>query len=85
VQAGLRKPHPELYATVARSLEVPPADCLYVGDGGSGELTGAAQAGMTPFHLVTADAEDALVYDAEAGWTGARINALSEVLALIGS
>lgn len=56
-----------------------------VGDGGSGELTGAAQAGMTPFHLVTVDAEDALVYDAEAGWTGARINALSEVLALIGS
>jgi putative hydrolase of the HAD superfamily len=83
VRAGMRKPHPDLYATVMRSLEVTPAQCVYVGDGGSGELTGAAQAGMTPFHLVTADAEDALIYDADATWTGPNITALGDVVPLL--
>ena len=83
VQAGLRKPHPDLYASVVRSLGVTPAECVYVGDGGSGELTGAAQAGMTPYHLVTEDAADAVVYDADSAWSGPTIHALSDVPALI--
>jgi putative hydrolase of the HAD superfamily len=83
VQVGMRKPHPDLYTTVARSLGVVPAECVYVGDGGSGELTGAAQAGMTPLHLVAADAAEAVIYDADAEWAGPTIQALSEVLDLI--
>lgn len=85
VEAGLRKPHPDLYATVMTLLGTRAAECVYVGDGGSGELTGAAAAGMTPFHLVTADADEAVVYDADAAWTGPMINSLSEVLALVAS
>lgn len=83
VQAGVRKPHPDLYRSVMQSLDVAPADCLYVGDGGSGELTGAAQAGMTPLHLLTDDAADAVIYDADSAWTGPTIRALSDVLDLV--
>ena len=83
VQAGVRKPHPDLYATVVRSLEVSATECIYVGDGGSGELTGAAQAGMTAYHLVTDDAADAIIYDADAAWSGSTIHTLSEVLDLV--
>lgn len=83
VQAGLRKPHPDLYASVALSLGVAPSECLYVGDGGSGELTGAAQAGMTPYHLVTPDAVDATIYDPDSAWTGSTIQSLSDVLGLV--
>jgi putative hydrolase of the HAD superfamily len=49
---GYRKPDPRLYATVARRLAVAPADCWYVGDGGSREHQGARDAGMRPV-LVT--------------------------------
>ena len=80
VEAGLRKPHPDLYARVARSLDVLPRECLYVGDGGSSELTGALRAGMTPIHLRAPDSADALVYDAETSWRGPCISALSYVV-----
>lgn len=83
VQAGLRKPHPDLYARVASALGVPPEACLYVGDGGSGELTGARRAGMAPFHLVAGDSAEAVIYDADSGWDGPTVHALSDVLALV--
>lgn len=82
VEAGLRKPHPDLYAMVASRLDVDPTNCLYVGDGGSGELTGATEAGMTAYHLVTPDATGALVYDADSAWEGPVITRLAEVVAL---
>lgn len=77
-----RKPHPEMYATVTSQLGVAPADCLYVGDGGSGELTGATQAGMTAYQLVAPDGADAIIYDADV-WSGASITTLSDVLPLV--
>lgn len=85
VEAGLRKPHPDLYASMTRLLDVPAPECLYVGDGGSGELTGATQAGMTAFHLRTSDAAEATLYDAEPSWSGAFVTTLSDVLALLDS
>jgi putative hydrolase of the HAD superfamily len=54
-QEGLRKPDPRLYATVSGRLGVPPAECWYVGDGGSREHDGARRAGMRPV-LVTNEA-----------------------------
>ncbi|MEV8503265.1 HAD family hydrolase [Actinoplanes sp. NPDC051475] len=51
-QEGYRKPDRRLYETVARRLGVRPADCWFVGDGGSREHWGAARAGMRPV-LVT--------------------------------
>ena len=46
------KPDQRLYAAVAERLQVPPAECWYVGDGGSREHDGARRAGMRPV-LVT--------------------------------
>ncbi len=53
---GVSKPDPLLYATVVDRLEVSPAHCWYVGDGGGNELEGARDAGMTPI-LLTNGAE----------------------------
>jgi putative hydrolase of the HAD superfamily len=46
-EEGRRKPDLELFRTITRRLGVPPRECLYVGDGGDGELPGASAAGMT--------------------------------------
>jgi len=44
---GLVKPEPAIYARCLDALGVPPASCLFVGDGGSNELVGARAAGMS--------------------------------------
>jgi len=48
---GLIKPDPAIYRLAATRLRVEPAECLFVGDGGSDELVGASSAGMTPVLL----------------------------------
>lgn len=45
---GVRRPDPRIYRLACDRLGVPPERCLYVGDGGSRELTGAAAIGMHP-------------------------------------
>ena len=80
VTAGVRKPNPTLYSAVTEELGVEGSECVYVGDGGSGELTGAKDAGMTPLRLRTPDAKAAIIYDADAAWTGPSITSLTEVL-----
>jgi putative hydrolase of the HAD superfamily len=45
-QVGLVKPEPEIYERCLRQLELEPGECLFVGDGGSGELQGAKSIGM---------------------------------------
>jgi len=44
---GFAKPEPEIYEFCLDSLAVKPAQALYVGDGGSDELKGAREVGMT--------------------------------------
>ncbi len=46
-EIGQRKPHAGGYHDIARKLGVATAQCLYVGDGSSSELTGAEAVGMT--------------------------------------
>jgi len=46
-QVRLVKPEPEIYARCAHALGVAPRECLFVGDGGSNELIGARDAGMS--------------------------------------
>jgi FMN phosphatase YigB (HAD superfamily) len=41
------KPEPEIYRLAMRNLSVGPADCIFVGDGGSEELRGARDLGIT--------------------------------------
>jgi putative hydrolase of the HAD superfamily len=51
-QEGIQKPQPEIYALALKRLAtgsapLPPGECLYVGDGGHGELQGAGAAGFS--------------------------------------
>jgi len=46
---GHVKPHPEIYYDACRQASVLPEHALFIGDGGSDELTGAARIGMRPY------------------------------------
>ncbi|MFH2049563.1 MAG: HAD family hydrolase [bacterium] len=46
-EVGLVKPQPEIYKLCLNELEVSPEDSVFVGDGGSDELLGAREIGMT--------------------------------------
>ena len=83
VEVGRCKPDPLIYLAACRELGVLPEECLYVGDGGSRELTGAAQAGMTAIRLAAPDLADHLVFDADAEFTGPAIGSLMEILGWI--
>lgn len=83
VEVGCCKPDPEIYLAACRELGVPPEQCLYVGDGGSRELTGATEAGMTAVRLTAPDLADHLVFDADAAFTGPCVDSLAEVLRLV--
>jgi len=81
VEAGVRKPHPSLYAAICERLGVEAADCVYVGDGGGYELAGAARAGMRPI-LISVPYAEWLHPEAE-GWRGERVSSLGELLDLL--
>ncbi|GAA3037109.1 hypothetical protein GCM10020229_55590 [Kitasatospora albolonga] len=78
---GLRKPAPELFHRIAAALGAEPADCLYIGDGGGGELTGASGQGMTAMMLRASDwaANDA--HSREDDWPGPYLPSLSAAVA----
>ena len=77
--AGMRKPDPRIYLLATEQLGVKPEDCLYVGDGTSQELPGAAKVGMHPV-LIRVPGGDFIVREE---WDGSTISSLTEVLALI--
>lgn len=77
IEMGERKPHPSLYMAASQRLGVAPTETIYVGDGGSNELSGAEAVGMSAIRLVAADAAGALVYDPERDWTGPVVNSLT--------
>jgi putative hydrolase of the HAD superfamily len=78
---GLSKPDPRIYHLACERLGVSPAECLYVGDGGSQELSGALAVGMEPVQIRDPKEKpaDAAREDREA-WPGRAIEALSQVL-----
>jgi putative hydrolase of the HAD superfamily len=78
VEAGTKKPDPVLYTTTAARLDLRPKHCLYVGDGGSNELSGAADVGMTSLLLYDPVGRTALVYGRDT-WNGGSIGSLSEL------
>ena len=82
--AGIRKPDPRIYRLATDRLAVPPQDCLYIGDGGSAELTGAARVGMHPVLLRHPDdSVEPITVDREEDWQGPVISTLQEVLTLL--
>ncbi len=47
-EIGYMKPDPEIYRIACRRMGVKPRESVFVGDGGSNELEGAAKVGMMP-------------------------------------
>jgi putative hydrolase of the HAD superfamily len=78
ITVGERKPHASMYRSVCDRLGVDAPEAIYLGDGGSNELTGARHVGMSAVRLVADDAADALVYDREPDWTGPVVHSLTE-------
>ena len=50
-EVGIKKPDIKIYQIACKMLNVEPNQCIYVGDGGSCELTGATNAGMKPIRI----------------------------------
>ncbi len=83
-EVGVTKPDRRPYIMACEKLGVSPDQCLYVGDGGSHELSGAQEAGMHPV-LIRADADGVHIPkrpDAD-GWDGPVITDLRQVLSMI--
>ncbi|OGO38268.1 MAG: hypothetical protein A2147_10960 [Chloroflexi bacterium RBG_16_57_8] len=80
---GLKKPDPRIFVQAAEQLDVKPQECLYVGDGSSQELSGAAAVGMHPVMIrAPGEASDAhRIHEEE--WKGPKISLLTEVLELV--
>ena len=51
-EEGIQKPEAELFLRCARRLNVPPEECLYVGDGGGHGLEAASSLGMRAVQAV---------------------------------
>jgi putative hydrolase of the HAD superfamily len=82
-EVGLMKPDARLYAHACGLLNVAPERCLYVGDGGAHELTGARSAGMDALLLRVPGEEDTWFdenFRLDAlGWTGPTVASLGEL------
>ena len=74
-----RKPDPRLFLKVAADLTADPAQCLYVGDGGGRELSGATGVGMRAVLLAGPDWSRNRALNAEVGWIGPQISSLAEL------
>jgi putative hydrolase of the HAD superfamily len=79
---GIRKPDPRTYSAVLDALMVSADRCIYVGDGGSSELSGAKAVGLRPI-LLRIDEENHYRPEAETGWVGESIESLAQVLDLL--
>lgn len=81
---GFKKPDPRIYRLASEQLGVAPERCLYVGDGGSYELTGAINAGMQALliRVPYEDTYDIARLEAE-DWQGAKITTVKDVLAFV--
>jgi putative hydrolase of the HAD superfamily len=84
-EAGRRKPDPELFAMIASRLGVAPRQCLYIGDGGGRELTGASGCGMRAVMLRADDWSVNVAHTREDDWPGPSVPSLSAVLSLLGT
>jgi putative hydrolase of the HAD superfamily len=82
---GVRKPDPSLYRRVSEQLRLTPSECLYVGDGGSHELSGAERAGMRAYQFQPprSDGQQPLQYDPDPHWHGPTVQSLTAILPLL--
>ena len=77
----IKKPSRDIYQRICQRLQIAPQECIYVGDGSSQELTGAAAIGMLPV-LKRIDLRD--VYDSHRPevetWRGLAVDEIKEIL-----
>lgn len=83
VRLGVCKPDPKIYLAACSELGLRPSECLYVGDGGSHELSGAAAVGMTPVRLTAPDLANHLVFDADTNFAGRTVRSLTEIVGVV--
>jgi putative hydrolase of the HAD superfamily len=83
VRIGHCKPHPAMFLAACDRLGVTPAECLYIGDGGSRELTGAREVGMGAIRLAAPDLADHLAYRRDDTFQGPSVTALTDLLRLV--
>ena len=81
---GVRKPEPAIYLHAVERLSVAAPACVFVGDGGSRELTGAQALGMRAIRLLRPGEEEADRYDHDVAFTGEAIAGLGDLLPLLG-
>jgi len=86
-EIGAMKPDRLVYDAVTSALDVAPGRCLFVGDGGARELTGAANVGMTAVLLRVAG-EDHTWFDTyyrqdALEWSGPTLVTLSDLPSLL--
>jgi putative hydrolase of the HAD superfamily len=81
---GLKKPDPRIYGLACDRLSVKTSDCIYIGDGGSRELTGAVAVGM---HAVQIRYSAGANHDPHRldpdDWHGSSISTLKEISILL--
>ncbi|MDA8395661.1 MAG: HAD family hydrolase [Candidatus Dormibacteraeota bacterium] len=82
---GRRKPDPELYRKALALLGLDAEECLYVGDGGSQELTGAEAVGLAARRILYGNhlALEHMRYDPDQLWEGESITSFTEILPLV--
>ena len=79
-QAGVAKPDAAIYEAMCARLRVAPAKCVFVGDGGSNELQGAMNVGMTAVMLrIDSEIEEEGIPPGVEDWAGPVIQSLEEV------
>lgn len=78
-QVGYRKPDSRIYEYALRGLDLPAGKCAFVGDGGSHELTGATNVGLSAFlyRFPRDNLDEAYQLDGEPDWSGPVLPDLS--------
>lgn len=69
-RVGIMKPDPRIYHMACDQLSLKPGECLFIGDGDSSELSGAAGVGMSTVLISDSKMEH---------WSGRQISSLDEV------
>jgi len=78
---GIRKPDPRIYRLACERFQAEPGECLFVGDGGSGELTGAVLVGMTASQFRSPDEQpEAAKRFSREVWQGPVLSCLADLL-----
>ncbi|MBT5319238.1 MAG: HAD-IA family hydrolase, partial [Chloroflexi bacterium] len=74
---GTRKPDPALYHTAMNGLGVTPSESIFIGDGGSNELQGARDLGISAYFLDDQPEDQSTVLRVDVHeWDGPSINSL---------